>query len=544
MKAFVLATLVFCLSIQTMAAQSLSTRIGGSYTSIRALGMGNSFTAVADDYSLLFYNPAGLARKPYNEVQISLIGAGVSAKTLTIAKDINDASDTAGTDNDKAQAISDALSEYYGESLGGKIQALEMFWVRKGWGFGFVPVDLDINMSVNRQLGPALDLNIVKDTYFAFGYGKNIDKEFDAGITGKFIHRAAVEQSVSALELATNPDVLSSERFKEGTAIDFDLGFMWTPNWFAKKSESTETKTEEVKAEEVKPEAKADEIKPVEAVAVDEAKKDEAPPADENKNADVKNEAAKPEEAKPEEPRAPQAEGDAEVVKTDEKKAEDVPVAPTDKAAEAPVADAVKTEEAKVDAAATPEVKNEEQNAAATEATKVEAESPTGVVKLGETKVEEVKKETELNQGAGYPLTLGLTVHNVMASSFSISKMLNKDATETPSHLERTIDIGSQYRLVDGEDFKIRAMLDFHNLLHPNITINKSTHMGVELDYSPSGWFKTQVRAGMNQMYFTAGATFLLGVINIDVVTYGEEVGSSSNKIENRVMAAKLSMNF
>ncbi len=167
------------------------------------------------------------------------------------------------------------------------------------------------------------------------------------------------------------------------------------------------------------------------------------------------------------------------------------------------------------------------------------------MVKLGDaTQTVPEQKAPELNAGAGYPLTLGLTVHNVMAGGFSLSKQVNKNATQAPDKLERTIDIGSQYRLYDGEDLKIRAMLDIHNILHPNVSTTKAVHIGTEFDYSPSSWFKTQFRAGLNQMYFTAGATFLFGVFNFDLVTYGEEVGTEDNKIQNRVTAAKIGFNF
>lgn len=87
-------------------------------------------------------------------------------------------------------------------------------------------------------------------------------------------------------------------------------------------------------------------------------------------------------------------------------------------------------------------------------------------------------------------------------------------------------------------------MLDFRDLMHPEYTFNKSLHAGLEFDYSPSGWFKTQLRGGINQMYYTAGVTLLLGIVNIDAVTYGEEVGTKSTKLENRVYAAKVGMNF
>ena len=99
------------LASSSFAAQTVTTKIYNPYSSIRALGMGNAFTAVADDYTLILYNPAGFARKKHNEVQFSLVGAGVSSKTLTLTSDISKASDTQGSDAAKAQAVSDALEK-------------------------------------------------------------------------------------------------------------------------------------------------------------------------------------------------------------------------------------------------------------------------------------------------------------------------------------------------------------------------------------------------------------------------------------------------
>jgi hypothetical protein len=73
--------------------------------------------------------------------------------------------------------------------------------------------------------------------------------------------------------------------------------------------------------------------------------------------------------------------------------------------------------------------------------------------------------------------------------------LVNKNAIEVPTKNYRVIDVGSEYLLRDGEDFKIRYMLDFKDLLHPEISLNKSFHTGLELDYSPNTWFKSQFRA-------------------------------------------------
>jgi len=427
------------------AADSLSTKITHHYDSMRALGMGNAFTAVADDYSLIYYNPAGFANKKANEVQFSLVGAGVSPKTTKLVDDIKKASDIQGTDAAKAQAISDVLDEYYGKSLGGKVQALEMFWVRKNWGVSLIPVDLSIDMSINRQLGPAIDLNVKGDTTVAYGYGKEVAKYLAVGATAKFVHRISVEQSVSALELASNSDILSSKRFKEGNLVDFDLGVMWTPAWFG------HTVVKEEKPDGLKVESKLPSA------------------ADEKK----------------EEKREPQAENELDQ-------------------AEKEIAGNAKKEETKKE------------------------EKPV---------VKEIYKDK-------LPLTLGLVVHNVLGGSFSQSKMINKDATDVPTKMYRVVDVGSQYVISEIGDLTIRSMLDFRDLMHPEITFNKSFHAGLEFDYSPSGWFKSQLRGGVNQMYYTAGATLLLGVLNIDFVTYGEEVGTTSEKLENRVYAAKVGFNF
>lgn len=493
----ILSVLVSFLSLNVFAGQSMNARVSSSYSSIRALGMGNAFTAVADDYSLIMYNPAGFARKKHNEFQLTLLGAGVSSKTLTIADEITKASDTAGTDSDKANAVSAVLEKYYGQSLGGKLQAFELFWIRNGWGVALLPMDLTIDMTVNKQLGPALDLNVRGDVTAAMGFGKEINKYIDAGVTFKYIHRISIEENVPAFELATDPNVLSDKRFREGTKFDFDLGMMWRPNWFNTSTTTIETPKTDAPAimpEEPKKEESKLEVKPESAT--------------EEKQAEDK---------KIEEERKPQSEGDSAEIKVAEADSKDAKEAKdanavADKPAEGPAAPA---------------------EAAAAAAKTEEPETQTKTV---ETAVSESDER--------FPLTFGVVVHNVIGGEFSLAKDANKSATEVPSKLNRVIDLGSQYLLRDGEDFKIRAMLDFHNLLHPEITLNKATHIGLEFDYSPNTWFKTQLRAGMNQMYFTAGASFLFGIINLDVATYGEEIGTADAKLENRVMAAKLGFNF
>ena len=431
-----------------MAAQSLSTKIHNHYTSLRAIGMGNAFTAVADDYTLIYYNPAGFAKKKHNEVQVSFVGAGVSPKTLKLVEDINkaeNASPNGESDQDKAARLSPILEEYYGKSLGGRLQAMELFWVRKNWGISLLPADLTIDMTINRQVGgPAIDLNIKGDSTLAFGFGRESSKELSWGATIKGVHRVSVEQNVSVLELAANSDVLSEDRFREGLAVDADLGLMWTPGWFVKSKKVTVKKM-------VKVERAIAQEKPVEA--------------------------------------------------------------PTASVSETTIVDLA-----------------------------LETESTSQTVKTETVMVEQTVEEDVYDEN--YPLTLAFVVRNVVGGEFTKMKIVNKDATEAPTEMYRVIDLGSQYEFARIGGLTLRSMLDFKNILHPEISVEKSTHVGLEFDYSPSTWFKTQFRAGLNQTYYTGGVTLLLGILNIEAATYGEEVGTKENRLENRVYAAKVGMSF
>ena len=468
-------------ALNVLAAQSLSTKIHNHYTSLRAIGMGNAFTAVADDYTLIYYNPAGFAKKKNNEVQVSFVGGGVGPKTLTLVDDIKkaeDASPANESDQDKAARLSPILEEYYGKTLGGRLQAMELFWIRKNWGISLLPADLTIDMTINRQVGgPAIDLNVKGDSTLAFGFGRESSKELSWGFAVKGVHRVSVEQNVSVLELAANSDVLSEDRFREGLAVDADLGLMWTPGWFVKSKKVAVKKMVKVRREIAQE-------KPVEKPVV-----------------------------------AP----------------EPVPTASTEPTFEDLTFDSKTTSQ-------TVEVATKTETSISATTTTETATTTSETVK---TEIVEVEQEVEEDvYDENYPLTLAFVVRNVVGGEFTKMKLVNKDATEAPTEMRRVIDLGSQYEFARIGGLTLRSMLDFKNILHPEISLEKSTHVGFEFDYSPSTWFKTQFRAGLNQTYYTGGVTLLLGVLNIEAATYGEEVGTKENRLENRVYAAKVGMNF
>ena len=100
------------LNIQfSYAAESVGTAIHHHYQAPRAMGMGGAFVAVANDYSALFYNPAGLDRIDENDLNLSLDVAGTPA-IGDLLKDIDVAQNTPGSDSDKQSAITAVLESH------------------------------------------------------------------------------------------------------------------------------------------------------------------------------------------------------------------------------------------------------------------------------------------------------------------------------------------------------------------------------------------------------------------------------------------------
>ncbi|MBX2987481.1 MAG: hypothetical protein KF802_06260 [Bdellovibrionaceae bacterium] len=141
--------------------------------------------------------------------------------------------------------------------------------------------------------------------------------------------------------------------------------------------------------------------------------------------------------------------------------------------------------------------------------------------------------------------SFGLVVRNVAETKFTTSsKLLNKEKTEPPEKLHRVVDVGTRWEYPSMWLFGGRGVMDFRDLMHPSISLRKSLHLGLEFDWTVASWWKGSYRVGLNQGYLTAGISALLGVFNLDAVTYGEDVGTYSTPAENRMYAIRMNINW
>jgi hypothetical protein len=214
------------------SVQSTDYTIHQQFISVRAVGMGNAFIAVADDTSAWFYNPAALARRKDHELKLSL-GAGMDTKVLDFYNKIQDANKQP-TEDDKVNAITQLIQSNTGNyySLRAPIVGAYYAWPR--WQISFIPADLSLDMSIHRCVGPCLNVNGYLDSTLAATYAHPLDwfkgHQISWGTTIKAIHRVYAGQTIIAADLVEGTKVFQPSDADEGLTFDADLGMMWSPS--------------------------------------------------------------------------------------------------------------------------------------------------------------------------------------------------------------------------------------------------------------------------------------------------------------------------
>lgn len=223
--------LLTAIQVQAQGVRSLDFTIHQEYTSTRALGMGNAFTAVADDHSAMFYNPAALAWRKDGHLRMLLRG-GTTIDSFELFDEIDKVGDK--PESEQPQAYSDLITSHYGDHFYYRIPTIGAVWARPGWGIALIPADLSLDVGVHRQVGPALNINLYVDTTLAFAYAKKLKwfgkrHQVSWGTTVKTMHRIHVGEALSAGALAQGQDLFDTSHANEGLTADLDLGFYWKP---------------------------------------------------------------------------------------------------------------------------------------------------------------------------------------------------------------------------------------------------------------------------------------------------------------------------
>lgn len=148
-------------------------------------------------------------------------------------------------------------------------------------------------------------------------------------------------------------------------------------------------------------------------------------------------------------------------------------------------------------------------------------------------------------RGTGYGVDLGL----VMTAPGPVSPALSfvyrnaggitfthEEGAGAPPPIDPELVVGGALKLSGGL-IDITPVFDYRFLNRPEIAVGNKIHVGVEI-----GLPLIDIRAGLNQGYYTAGVGLNFGLLHLDAATYGVELGAYPGQLEDRRYVAQLTI--
>lgn len=140
--------------------------------------------------------------------------------------------------------------------------------------------------------------------------------------------------------------------------------------------------------------------------------------------------------------------------------------------------------------------------------------------------------------------TFAVVAHNIVDYGFPTNFHLVRGDSSNPAKLGRRFDIGTKFDLPKLWVFEPHLAYDVRDIGHSDWTFAKGSHLGFELGWKMYNWWQGTWSAGLNQGYFSAGFGAKLAWFQLNIATWGEEVGTSGASQENRRYIAELSIDI
>jgi len=191
----------------------------------KALSMGGAVSAIADDYTALQYNPAGLALVKRWQLRAPDLVLAQASKGI---KDFKDAIDAA-KDN-SAEPIAKQLQRFDGKNASLGFDLLGFAYLRKNFGAAINPLSLNTSFRVRTPslLFVKAKVRVISDTGVAVGFAKSFySNHLRVGVTLRpFIWRSGFEQKLENQSLTGvfEPQTSLKQYVGSGWGSDADVG--------------------------------------------------------------------------------------------------------------------------------------------------------------------------------------------------------------------------------------------------------------------------------------------------------------------------------
>ena len=204
-----------CLFLLLFVSSVEAAELANNWTSTRALGMGNAYTAVVSDADALFYNPAGLANiSGINWTIFDFHGGFDGTDSVNTAQSLTNAStDLPGT-----------MKKLYGQKIWAGAGAKSAVTLP---GFGIAAYgNADVGLQASSAPNPVISPHILVDYGLVTGFGLNIIPGLmKIGIVGKRVNRTGTTTTLGSAELASlDTNSLEQEFRRRGTGYGVDVG--------------------------------------------------------------------------------------------------------------------------------------------------------------------------------------------------------------------------------------------------------------------------------------------------------------------------------
>jgi len=138
--------------------------------------------------------------------------------------------------------------------------------------------------------------------------------------------------------------------------------------------------------------------------------------------------------------------------------------------------------------------------------------------------------------------TLSAVLRDVGGTKYNLEEALLSDAEEDPEETESSLDVGFALYPIKHNYSRFTITGEYRDLLSENELKNDMARYHIGLEWNSYDLFF--IRAGLNQGYWTAGIELAFSKFQLQIASFGEEVGDESEEIERRNFIIKFTTRF